>query len=126
MKNVNQDNIVDLTCKGCGQTMKAQKHSGVTVTKLASGGLMYTSNDEPFTFTCPYCGKSFATWKPGPKTEQNLSSSGFSGAIAQGNGAVAVGAGGIMIMGNLGKGNHIIAGNNNYVSTSSTDDDDDF
>lgn len=62
--------IIDLECRGCGQTMRPEKREGVKVTKLESGGIMYTQNDEPFLFTCHYCGKSFATWNQGVETKK--------------------------------------------------------
>ena len=106
--------VVDLTCRGCGQTMKLKDRPNVKVTKLENGGLMFTSNDDPFMIECEYCGKSFMTWKPGNETNRanGWSGSGFNGAIAQGNGAVAVGAGGIMIGGSV-SGNIAIGNGNN-------------
>jgi len=95
-----QPNIIDLTCRGCGATMKPEPHEGVKVTKLEGGGLMFTQNDEPHTFKCPHCGKSFATWKPGPKT---LSGWGGGNQVS------------IRIGGSVNGGNIIIGGNNNVV-----------
>ena len=109
--------VVDLTCRGCGQTMKLKDRPNVKVTKLENGGLMFTSNDDPFMIECEYCGKSFMTWKPGNETNRanGWSGSGFNGAIAQGNGAVAIGAGGIYIKGGITAGSNIIIGNQNKI-----------
>ena len=106
--------VIDFTCKGCGKTMRPEPHPGVTVIKLPSGGLMYTQNDEPYIFACPWCGKSFSVWKPGPETASGAG--GFSGAIAQGDHALAVGAGGVVIGGSfsgdivVGHGNTVVNG----------------
>lgn len=107
--------VVDLTCRGCGQTMKVKEHPSVKVTKLDNGGLMFTSNDDPYMIECEYCGKASMTWKPGTETNRaNNWGGGFNGAIAQGNGAVAVGAGGIYIQGGMVNGN-IVIGHGNKI-----------
>jgi transcription elongation factor Elf1 len=87
--------IVDLTCKGCGQTMQPEKRDGVTMTQLPGGGIMFIQNDEPYQYTCPYCGKSFVTWGPGPKT--------------LGGGSVRIHIGG------NSHGNNIVVGNGNTI-----------
>jgi hypothetical protein len=62
--------VVDLTCKGCGSTMRPEKRENVVVTKLPGGGLMFSQNDEPFNYTCPFCQKSVAIWLPGAETKR--------------------------------------------------------
>lgn len=86
--------IIDLICKGCGDTIYPQPtKDGVTVTLLDSGGIMYTQNDEPYKFACPSCGRLYWLWKPGSETlSSNVSvfvGGSFSGNIIMETGIVS-------------------------------------
>ncbi len=105
--------LIDLECKGCGKSFEPDERKGFKVDKLDSGGLMFTQNDDPYYFTCPYCGKKAMTWKPGEATK-SYKGNGFSGAVAIGNGAKAVGAGGIIIEGGM-SGSNIVIGHGNKL-----------
>lgn len=56
--------IIDLICKGCGKTVKLEPRQGVTIEKLVSGGVLLLQANEPYQYTCPYCGRSFSVWHP--------------------------------------------------------------
>jgi len=85
--------IIDLTCKGCGKTVKPEPREGVTVERMGNGNIVMMQNDEPYTYTCPYCGRGFSVWPPAPVS----------------------GRGGISIKGNV-SGSVIMSGNGNTVT----------
>jgi len=106
------DGLIDLRCKACGKNFTPDKREGMKVVKMENGSVLYTQNDEEIYLTCTHCQSKAMIFKPAPVVG---SGKGFSGAVAKGNSAVAVGAGSMYIHGNVESGSNFVFGNNNKI-----------
>jgi len=109
--------ITDLTCNHCGKSFKFDEREDYTIREVEKGVVIITQNRKPVTLTCEYCGATAV----GEKMEygrETRRTGNIGGAIAVGDGAMAVGAGGIMIKGNV-TGSIIVGSNNNTIIRSS-------
>jgi len=87
--------FVDLSCGHCGKDFEPDEREVFHVEKLGNGTLIFTSNDEPYYFTCPYCQHKSMMFKPGKKTNGNNVN--------------------VVIKGNISGSTNIIIGNGNIA-----------